>query len=203
MKIFDLTRPLLPGPAPDPGDPPLTAEIVCTHDACGYQVTRLCLGSHAGTHLDAPRHFFPTGPALDHYPVERFIGPGVVVDCRLCGKSRLTGSRLIGRAYLEEKLLAHPLPYGGFVVLWTEGALLHEEAAQLLVDLGVGLVGTDGLTLDEPPYPVHRLLLQQGILLAENLGGLDQLGPGPATFAFLPLPITDADGAPARAVAWR
>jgi kynurenine formamidase len=64
-------------------------------------------------------------------------------------------------------------------------------------------VGTDAPSLDAEPYPVHRLLLGHGVLLAENLRGLDRLGPGPVTCAFLPLAVVGTDGAPVRAVAWR
>jgi arylformamidase len=73
----------------------------------------------------------------------------------------------------------------------------------LLLDAGPGLGGTDAPSLDAEPYPVHRLLLGRDILIAENLRGLEHLGPGPVTCAFLPLSITGTDGAPVRAVAWR
>lgn len=71
------------------------------------------------------------------------------------------------------------------------------------MDAGPALVGTDAPSLDDEPYPVHRLLLEHNVLLAENLCKLEQLGPGPVTCAFLPLPIVGTDAAPVRAVAWR
>jgi len=201
MKVFDLTLPLHPGVAVRPGDPSVTFQLACSHERDGFQVTQLCLGSHSGTHLDAPRHFFPEGATMDQYPVERLVGPGVVVDCRFAGKRG--GNESSSRGFLAEQLLAHPIPRGGFVILWLEGGLVDAEAAELLLELGVSLVGTDGPSLDEPPYPVHRLLLKHGVLLAENLSGLETLGVGPANFAFLPLALVGADGAPVRAIAWR
>ena len=89
------------------------------------------------------------------------------------------------------------------VVLWTEGAPLTADAGEVVSAHRPIIVGTDAPSLDAEPYPVHRLLLGQGILLAENLQGLDRLGPGPATFACLPLAAVGADGAPARIIAWR
>ena len=71
----------------------------------------------------------------------------------------------------------------------TGGRLFTVGAAQLLVDLGVGMVGSDAPSLDDDPYPVHTLLLGQGILLLENLRGLDEIVPGPLTCACLPLPL--------------
>jgi arylformamidase len=216
--IVDLTCPLSPDTPVYPGDPPVTLTTVRTHGADGYEVTHLCVGSHSGTHLDAPRHFFPGGATLDEYPVDRLVGPGVVVDVR----SQTAGPALIEAALLSERLrLAGAVP-GDFILLWTEGAFLTSEAAAVLLDTGTGLVGTDGPSLDPPPpvpahdqsgvarpatvpepYPAHRLLLGRGVLLAERLCNLDRLGPGRVTCAFLPLAVAGTDGAPVRAIAWR
>lgn len=198
MEIVDLTAPLCPGPAAHPGDPRVRFVRTRSHEADGYEVTRISLGSHSGTHLDAPRHFFPVGATLDQYPVDRLVGPGVVVDCRPA-----PGDRGIDAALLAERLHPDCVPPGGFVLLWAEGVLLSVEAARLLLEAGAGLVGTDGPSLDREPYPVHQLLLGHGVLIAEDLRGLDRLGPGPVTCAFLPLAVVGTDGAPVRAVAWR
>lgn len=202
MEIFDLTLPLRPGMPVYPGDPEVRFTRFRDHQADGYQVTGLSLGSHSGTHLDAPRHFFPAGATLGDYGIERFVRPGVVLDCRP-PDGATDASWSIDAAYLAERLQLDPLPEGGFVLLWTEGALLTVDAALLLLEAGASMVGTDSPSLDADPHPVHRLLLGHGILLAENLHGLGMLGPGRVTCAFLPLASVDADGAPVRAVAWR
>lgn len=202
MEVFDLTLPFRPDMPVHPGDPEVRFTRFCTHEEDGYQVTQYCLGSHSGTHLDAPRHLFADGATLDRYEVERFVGPGVVVDCRTAPDAAMA-SRVVEASVLAERLALHPVPRDGFVLLWTEGALLTVDAARCLLEMGPGVVGTDGPSLDAAPYPVHHLLLGHGVLLAENLQGLDRLGPGPVTCAFLPLAATDADGAPVRAIAWR
>jgi arylformamidase len=195
MQIVDLTLPLNPGIPGLPGDPAVTFVRTRTHDIDGYEVTQICLGSHAGTHVDAPRHFFPGGATVDRFPLERLVGPGVIIDCRPASGG--------GAGLLAEALRLYPVPPGGLALLWTEGTLLSVEAAQVLLDAGVSLVGTDAPSLDAEPYPVHRLLLGHGVLIAENLCGLERLGPGPVTCAFLPLAVSETDGAPVRAVAWR
>ncbi len=184
-----------------PGDPPVELTRVRTHRADGYEVTRICLGSHTGTHLDAPRHFFPEGRTLDEFPPERFVGPGVVVDCRVPAGSP-AGAR-IGAELLSARLRPWQVPAAGFVLLRTEGALLAESGARLLLEAGAGIVGTDGFSLDDEPFPVHRLLLGGDVLILENLDGLDRLRPGPVTCACLPLALMGVDGAPARMVVWR
>jgi len=178
-----------------PGDPPLTLARVRTHGVDGYEVTQICMGSHSGTHVDAPRHFFPEGAPLDRFPLERLVGPGVVLDYRPAAGG--------DAGQLFEQLRRCPVPPGGLALLWTEGAPLSMKAAQVLLDAGVGLVGTDAPSLDGAPYKAHLLLLGKDVLIVENLRGLERLGPGPVACAFLPLAITGTDGAPIRAVAWR
>jgi arylformamidase len=168
-----------------------------SHETDGYEVTEICLGSHSGTHLDAPRHFFPHGRTLDQFPLQRLVGPGVLVDCT-------EASALIDGPLLAGRLAQHGgVPAGGIVLVRTGGRLFSLEAAELLVDRGAGIVGTDSPSLDAAPYPVHELLLAHDILLLENLHGLDQMEPGPLTCACLPLPLVDGDAAPVRVVAWR
>jgi len=182
---------------------------VRSHDVDGYEVTHLSMGTHCGTHLDAPRHFFSAGATLDQYPADRLVRPGVILDVRAMERdgsgssADSTYAGIVDAALLADRLRPFTVPSGGFVLLWTEGAMLNAEAAQLLLDGGATLVGTDAPSLDAEPYPVHRLLLGRGVLLAENLCNLDRLGPGPVMCAFLPLAVLGTDGAPLRAVAWR
>jgi arylformamidase len=205
VEFFDLTLPLRPGMAVYPGDPAVTFARVRSHETDGYQVTRFSLGSHSGTHLDAPRHFFPDGATLDQYPIDRLVGEGLIVDCRCPAEAadQRPGPGIVNSTLLAERLQPFLVPSGGFLLLWTEGALLTVEAAYMLLETGPSLVGTDSFSLDAEPHPVHRLLLGHGVLLAEGLCGLDRLGPGCATVAFLPLAVVGTDGAPVRAVAWR
>jgi arylformamidase len=167
-----------------------------SHEVQGYEVTQVCLGSHTGTHVDAPRHFYPQGPTLDQFSLNRFVGPGVVLDCR--GAEDLEVSDK-----LTEQLRRFSVPPKALVLLWTEGTLLTVDAAKILLEAGAGLVGTDAPSLDAEPYPVHRLLLANDVLIVENLRGLEALGPGPVDCAFLPLALAGTDGAPVRAIAWR
>jgi len=76
----------------------------------------------------------------------------------------------------------------------------------MLLEAGVSLVGIDATGVDDSTardFPAHRLLLGAGVLLVENLRGLDRLGPGRAFFVFLPLLVAGAEAAPVRAVAFR
>lgn len=229
VELVDLTRPLGPDTPVWPGDPPVMIRLVSRHEPDGCQVTSLCLGSHAGTHLDAPRHFFAAGLTLDACPLDRFVGRGVVLDVRPSpgapgagdGTDAIDEPRLVDSRTLADRLHACAPRPGDFILLWTDGAFLDTEAVGVIEAVHPGLVGTDATGLDPPPaptagstgqphapavtasYPAHRRLLENGVLLAENLCNLDQLGPGPVFCIFLPLALIEADGAPVRAVAWR
>ena len=240
VRVVDFTQPLGPDTPVLPGDPAVTLTPAATHASDGYAVTGICLGSHSGTHIDAPRHFFPDGPALSDFPVERFIGEGVILDLRPpvhaggrdVGSDQgrgLLDSQRIDAQRLAAALHRHPLQSGDRVLLWTGGAAtLTREAAAMLVEAGVSLVGIDGPSIEaegapagaadtvsgasEPraeagiaagAYPVHRLLLGSGVLIAENLCRLELLGEGRLQCALLPLAIQGTDGAPVRAVGWR
>jgi kynurenine formamidase len=203
--IVDLSRPLSPDTPVLPGDPAVTLRPAAEHSPHGYEVTHISLGSHSGTHIDAPRHFYPEGAFLSDYPVERFVGRGVVLDVRV------PPGGVVDRGLVAKRLEGLVLEPGDFVLLWTGqdpevascGPVLTSEAASLLVGLGVTLVGTDACGLDEEPYPIHRLLLGADVLLVEGLRNLDLLRPGRVQCVFLPLPVVHTDGAPIRAIAWR
>jgi kynurenine formamidase len=83
--VQDCSHPLDAATPTYPGDPPVTVEPHATHDADGYRVTRLGLGSHAGTHVDAPAHTEPDGATLDALSVDRFAFDALLVDCRDVG----------------------------------------------------------------------------------------------------------------------
>ncbi len=208
MELFDLTLPLHPGMSVCPGDPEVTFVRTCSHSTDGYEVTQLCLGTHSGTHIDAPRHFFLDGSTLDQFTLDRLVRPGVIVDCRPAGgggsaPAAQAEAHIVETKVLAERLRFCPVPPGGFVLLWTEGAPLAADAGPLLLGTGASLVGIDAPSIDAEPHPVHKLLLQNEVLLAENLCGLSRPGTGLVTCAFLPLAVVGTDGAPVRAIVWR
>lgn len=176
-------------------------------------VTALSLGTHSGTHLDAPRHFLAGGPTVGELAVSRFCGRAIVADVRV-GAAGEIDAPVLERAF---QAAGRPQP-GEFVLLWTgwdrhfgDGEMtrfpfLGLDAARLLLDLGVSLVGVDTLSVDSftaDRFLVHEALLSAGTLIVENLCNLERLGPGPAWCCLLPLPLKDLDGSPLRAVAWR
>lgn len=208
-EFFDLTQPLGSGAPVFPGDPPVRIEP--WPGAEPWRVSDLRFGSHTGTHMDAPRHVFPTGATIDAFSPDRWIGTAIVVPV-----PNATADTPFGPAVLE--LLPSGLAPGWFALLATGwdrywGTADHfrhpypsADLATALLAAGAGLIGIDAASVDSSVSggdASHRVLLGAGIPVVEHLRGLDRLRPWTACRAlFAPLPLVGADGSPVRAVAW-
>ncbi len=225
MEVIDLTHTIHDDMQTYPGDPIPSIDRELAHEKDYCHVDRLKLGSHTGTHIDAPYHFLIDGQRIDEIPVHRFIGRGIQID--VSGKS--------AREPIDSddlKLYASDITKGDFVILktgWdryfgTPKYYLHPylsaDGAMLLVDIGVSLVGVDALNVDptyftgkvfdpdtkELPdeesygYPVHDILLSNDVLIVENLCNLDEIKATNGIYSFLPLKLKNSDGSPVRAV---
>ena len=80
LRVVDLSVPLDDRTPVYPGDPPVRLTPVATIARDGYNLLAVHMGSQSGTHCDAPVHFLEDGLTLDQLPLERFVGPGVLVD---------------------------------------------------------------------------------------------------------------------------
>ncbi|HZS94917.1 MAG TPA: cyclase family protein [Chloroflexota bacterium] len=208
MHIYDLSQPIrlpmsyyptdpAPGIHPWPSTPP-------------WQVTELHLGSHSGTHIDAPSHY-GFRQTLSDLPSDRFIGRGIVIDVRGKGPDDLITLDDLGPARSQVEAGAWAIFRTGWDQYWGAGAYLTHPSldralTEQLVAWHVPLIGIDALNPDSTQRGeafVHDILLGAGTLIVENLTGLEQLQPGtPYTFSMLPLKLAGLDGSPIRAVAW-
>jgi arylformamidase len=202
--IIDISRPIGPDTPVWPGDPPVLVEPVARVGAGDpADVSRLVLGTHTGTHVDPPAHFFPGAVTVDALPLDVLVGPAVVAD--------LTAGGPIDAATFESLAL----PAGTTRLLLktvAEAGAVTPDGARWLVDRGLGLVGADTLSIEpgtagpgvrgcppEEQYPVHRILLGAGVVIVEGLD-LSAAPAGTYQLVCLPLRIAGGDGAPARAV---
>jgi len=199
---LDISLPLEQRTLVWPGDPEVS--ITSTRGEVGgvsYRASRLSLGSHAGTHVDAPLHLGVGDVGVDRLPLTALVGPARVCD--------VIGERIIG----ERELEAAGAGSSARVLLKTDNshwvstgpvpdvpAHVSEEGARYLVRAGVRLVGIDGLSVDHPErVDAHLILLGAGVVIVEMLE-LSQVAPGEYELLCLPLRLAGGDGAPARAV---
>lgn len=204
MRIIDLSRKITPGMQVFPGDP---APEIERREAWGFRTSDIRICSHAGTHMDAPAHIISQDVTLDKMPPETFWGLALLVD------ARGTAGREVEIADIAPH--AEKLAEADFLLLrtgWEDKfggeeymagfPTLSAEAAKYALSLGLRGFGFDAISADRAESeecPIHKTLLGSGAVIIENLRGLAELPEG-ETFllAALPMPLAEADGAPAR-----
>ena len=194
-----------------PGDPEPSFVPAATLEKNGVNLTRLVLGSHTGTHVDAPMHFIQGGTTVDQMPPSRFIGEAYVADF----SSKPIGSGIwsddlqsIGSKLKENDIL---LCYTGTSDKWgnpevnSNFTYLAPDGADYLVSKKVRGFGIDTLSVEKfkaPSADSHKTLLRNGIYIVESLNkNLKVFGGQRVLFIALPLKLQGRDGAPCRAVA--
>lgn len=203
--IHDLTVPITSGLPVWEGDPPtLIEQVVSISKGHPFNLTRLDISAHVGTHVDAPRHFSSAGGGIGSVPLDALMG-----SCRVWippGTGPITAAMLHELPFHFDRILIKT----GIGRWWedepqrlpTRWRTLEPEAAQILARRHIRLVGTDAPSVDAEDavdFPVHRALLSNSIVIVEALD-LSRVDPGIYELICLPLRLPDADGAPARAV---
>ncbi len=190
MKIYDITKEVFEAEV-YPGDPEPYWRQVMTLDGeepDNCQLSEMVLGSHTGTHLDAPRHYRKDGADVADMDLARCMGPCYVVA--VSGK--------IGAKEMKEMLAQMSSTQR---ILFKGKAVITEEAAEELVQAGIVLVGVEELTVGpiSSPDRVHKILLGQDVVIVESLD-LSKVSEGEYEFVALPLKMKGLDGSPVRAV---
>lgn len=201
-RIWDVTMTIQPDMLVFPGDPPMAMDMAKSMDTGGSSnVSLLRLGSHTGTHLDAPRHFVQGAPGIDRISPDVLVGPARVVqlpDAGLIDRRLLEGLELSGITRLllgtRNSALLRKTEFD------TDYVSVSEDGARYLVERGIKLVGIDYLSIEayhQEGHPTHHILLEAGVVIIEGLD-LGAVPPGEYKLMCLPMKVKDADGAPAR-----
>ncbi|MDT8897418.1 MAG: cyclase family protein [Thermanaerothrix sp.] len=206
-KIHDISLTIGPDLPTWPSDPSVRIERVSKiEEGANANVSKVEMGLHTGTHLDAPYHFLPNGARLESLALEVLIGPAQVIEVPE------------HFAEITADVFQHfPLAPGVQRVLfktrnsryWAEGEKtfrpdfvgITQDGAEYLVEQGVRLVGIDYLSV--APYkrsrPTHEVLLQAGVVIIEGLD-LSQVRSGLYHLICLPIKFQGVEGGPARAI---
>lgn len=202
---IDVSVPLRSGMVHWPDNPAVRIErtMHMEHgDVCN--VSTLSMGSHTGTHMDAPYHFVHGAKAIDRMPLDATVGPARVVAIRdrvsikpeeLAPLRLKRGERVLFKTVNSRRCWKGDAFVEDFV-------FISREAASYLARAGVGLVGVDYLSVGGfkvDGVETHQRLLAAGIWIVEGLN-LAKVAPGRYDLLCLPLLIEGGDGAPARAL---
>ena len=204
-RLLDVSVTLTPGMPVYPGNPDFEcAPVHRIADGHSSNHSRLVMGTHTGTHVDAPLHFFDGRPGVDQLPLELLIGRARVID--LPYRGGITDAHLAAAGLRDDLRILLRTPNSA---LWnthdgfhTDYTYLTEAGARFLVDQGVKVVGVDYLSVEQfkkPGAPAHHALLGSGVVIIEGLN-LSEAEEGPYEMYCLPLRIANGDGAPARVV---
>lgn len=193
-----------------PGDPEFKCCPHTTIDRDGYSVQSISMGSHTGTHIDAPAHFIVGGKTIDQIPLSSLTGPALVIDLIHKGEREIiTWDDLVG--YSERmKPGVILLLRTGWSRYWAtpkyvNHPFLTRDAAKQIVTRGVSVLGIDTFSPDETEgsgdFGVHEVFSAAGNVIVENLTNLELIGPD-FIVSLAPLNLQGGDGAPARACAF-
>lgn len=196
-KWVDVSVPIYSGMVHFPDNPSIEIDSISDvnkGDLC--TVSRLTMGTHTGTHIDAPIHFLPGGAGAELTPLENLIGPARVIEIKDPDSIK------------AEELRAHKLGHRERLIFKTSNSercwktsqfipdfvSIAADAADYLASLNTLAVGIDYLSAGGPE--THRTLLGAGVVIVE---GLNLTGVSPGRYELLCLPLKlGGDGAPAR-----
>jgi kynurenine formamidase len=206
-RIVDLSQPVGPDTPVFPGDGPVRVDVIEMMDQTTMNLSRIELSVHTGTHMDAPFHFFQGGATIDRVPLVRCMGLAALIDLRgIPAGSEIRRDHIESRRDTLRRARMAVLHTGwskewGSQRYFRDHPRLSGDAAEFLVDSGVELTGVDMPSVDQAPYPAHKVLLGAGVPIVENLTNLDAIGADLFELIVLPLRLAGRDGSPVRAVA--
>ncbi|WP_460775109.1 cyclase family protein [Microbacterium sp. GXF7504] len=209
--LIDLSHPIRDGMPVYPGDPEVGIEPALTYAEDGASVARVHLGSHTGTHVDAPAHTVPGGRTMADIALEELVGDAVVLRAHASAGTayRMRDLTFDGGAVPAELPRIVLIDTGWAAKFDTTDAVHHPflapDAAEELWARGMRVLAVDTLSPDPTGsgsggIPVHDLVLGRDGLIVENMTNVDRL-PARVRVGFFPLALQD-DGAPVRGVAW-
>jgi arylformamidase len=203
MKIIDISMPIYNGMPVYPGDPKVDIRKIKTFQKDGVIVSKIAMGLHTGTHIDAPLHYFPGGKTISEIPLESLTGEALV--CDLSSVSECIKAKDLEKFSIEE---------GDIVFLKTGNSrinrkkfskryvYLDSEGADYLIEKRIKAVGIDCLSIekfDSGDAVVHKKLLRKDMLIIEGLV-LGHVSGGRYLTHCAPLKIKGAEAGPARCV---
>ena len=206
MNLIDISLEISEDTTVYPGDPEPGIENFSSIKKDGFRISRITLGSHTGTHMDAPSHMLEDGRSIHEISLENLIGPAIVID--LSSKNGIITGNDLEAAFSRFLRTNAQILLIRTGIVWNslsdsdleELSSLDVSAGQWIINNGFRTVGIDSFSVDSPSSSsVHEIFLSNGINIVECLD-LAEVSEGNYFFVCLPLKLKDCDGSPARAV---
>jgi len=205
-RVFDVTRKIVSGMTVWPGDSPVKLEqtsSIARGDI--VNVTRMDMGVHTGTHMDAPHHFLDQTGDIASVPLDRLLGKVLVVekDEMALSSDVMKGYDLSGINAVFFKTTSSDLDE--FTPFQASYPAITADCAVYLVQSGINTVGIDYISIEccsDGKFPAHYILLENNVAIVENLC-LKGIDPGVYDYVCLPLKLAGSDGSPVRTLLFR
>jgi kynurenine formamidase len=221
MKIIDLSNRIDDGLKTHPSHPRIVINDFVTHEftaprytpPCkGFATKQLLISDHAGTHVDAPTHFYADSESIDQQNLDKYFGEAILLDVSNKDLRRPVDLELIHRTLKKDNL---EVRQGDIVLIraWSGGWKdddfhrangLSIDAARWLREMGMKAVGIDLGNIEDNAdmtRRVHLYLLAEKVPIYENLANLESIPVKRFLFAGFPLYLKGCTGSPVRAVA--
>ena len=201
MKFVDLSHPISNEMATYPSDPDIS--IIREKDIQTNRTLlhRFTMGTHTGTHLDAPAHIISGGKTLESFPLSSFTGKTVKVDLKSISELDRIDEKVDGIIFNSSwyKRFKEPEIYFG-----SDRPEIPIYLVKKAIEMGIKYFGCDLPSVDKSgskDKPIHNALLKENIIIYESLTNLDKLPLlTPFEFYGFPLPFVGLDGSPVRAI---
>lgn len=207
-RIVDLTHRISDGMPVYPDDPAVVFRSFHTVAATGYGVSEITMGTHTGTHVDAPSHCLAGGRSVERLPIDALVGWAEVLDIPSHGPDMeitaadldhhaarvAEGSKVLLRTGWSQRF--------GQPEFYTDYPSISEGAALWLTKRKVSLLGLEQPSVHpENHAEVHKALLSNNVVLLESLTNLNELHETRVFLVVAPLLLVGLDGSPARVIA--
>ena len=192
---------------PTPWHPKVSVERLGKIENVGRNTRKITLGTHTGTHIDAPLHFIENGTSIEKIPLGKIVGEVSIVDFSNFRKNQPIEKETLQKIKIAKRMIFR-FGWGKYwntEEFYKDHPFFTEEAANYLVSKGIELLGYDTPSPDnsklnnEIDSPIHKIFLGNGIVLLEYLANLNKLEElDNWNIVVAPMKIEGSDGSPSR-----
>lgn len=199
---------------PTPWHPKVSIERMGKIETEGRETRKITLGTHTGTHIDAPLHFIKDGKTIEQIPLEKLVGDVTIVDFSHFKENQAITKELLSKLQISKRMIFK----FGWQKFWNSDKFYKnhpyftKEAASYLVSKNIELIGYDTPSPDssrvdstnDEDSPIHKIFLENEIVLLEYLANLDKItNYDNWKIVVAPLRIEGVDGCPVRAFIYK